>query len=305
MSDQAQITVEAVAPRAGSPWRRALERRSAADLPLGLALVMLLPFVVVTVILVFYPLVELVRVSLEDSGFDAWRSFFENDAYVRGLRITFTMAAVVTVICLICGSALAWMLKTTKRRWLRTLGLLLVIVPLWMGAVTQIYVIALVLAQRGPINQLLVTLGIVDEPLALMFTVGAVIVGMVFQMLPYATLAAYAAFDSVDERLVSVAENLGASKFRAFRTVVLPLASRGLTGAAALVFVISLGFFLTPVVLGSYASPFSATLIAQNIFVYYDVVPAAINGIVLVIGAFATMAIVGILLRLGSRRQAT
>lgn len=297
MSVLGQVRVAPEVRPQGAARRRdaAAAQATVGDIPRSWGVLLLLPFLIATAALVVYPLGELVRASLDPGGLDGWRQYFENPANVRGLRTTFLVAALVTVICMVAGSSLAWMLHTTPRRWLRSLGFALIIMPLWMGAVTAIYSVAILVARHGPINQALTGVGLADRPIDIMFTVGAVIVGMVFQMLPYAALSAYAAFRTVDVELVAVAENLGATRFQAFMGIVVPLALRGLLGTAALVFLISLGFFLTPVILGSATSPFTASLVSQDVFTYFDLTNAAMSALALVVGALAVLALATLL----------
>jgi putative spermidine/putrescine transport system permease protein len=112
---------------------------------------------------------------------------------------------------------------------------------------------------------------------------------MVYQMLPYAVLPAYAAFSSIDLRLVSAAESLGASRVRALASVVVPLAMPGLFATATVVYVICTGFYLTPVILGGMSTPFAATLIHQNVFVFYNLEGAALLAVALILAAVAVV----------------
>jgi ABC-type spermidine/putrescine transport system permease subunit I len=125
----------------------------------------------------------------------------------------------------------------------------------------------------------------IAEPLDLLYTQTAVIIGMVYQLLPYAVLPLYVSFASIDLDLIQAAEGLGASRVRAIASIVTPLATPGILATATIVYVISLGFYLTPVILGGATSPFTATLISQNIFDFFDLAGASVSAILLLLGA--------------------
>jgi ABC-type spermidine/putrescine transport system permease subunit I len=108
----------------------------------------------------------------------------------------------------------------------------------------------LILESNGPLNRFLVALGIVDHPLPLLFAFPGVAIGMVHVLLPYAVLPIYAALSRIDPALLRASDGLGASRATTFRRVLLPLSARGLATAATFTFLLSLGFFVTPALLG-------------------------------------------------------
>ena len=112
---------------------------------------------------------------------------------------------------------------------------------------------------------------------------------MVYQMLPLAVLPMYVAFSSIDTDLIIAAEGLGASRARALLDVVLPLAVPGIFATLVINFVLALGFYLTPVLLGGLTSPFTATLIQQDLFAYSDFADASIGGLMLLAGGIASV----------------
>jgi putative spermidine/putrescine transport system permease protein len=114
---------------------------------------------------------------------------------------------------------------------------------------------------------------------------------MIYQMLPYSVLPLVVAFSSIDLDLVRAAQSLGASRLRAIYSVVVPLGLPGVLATVTLVYVISIGFFLTPVALGGITSPFSASLISQDVFDFFNLPGAAVNSVWLLV---AGMVVVGV-----------
>ena len=241
---------------------------------------------------VIYPFIRLVQTALGDPG--GWSNvgfFFSNTANVFVVQITFRDAAIVTLIDVVAGGLMAWALRSARSRFMRFALLSAVFVPFWMGSVVKIYAFTALLGRAGVINTLLLNLHLIREPLHLLYTQPAVVAGMVYQMLPLAVLPMYVAFSSIDTDLIIAAEGLGASRARAILDVVLPLAVPGIFATLVINFVLALGFYLTPVLLGGLTSPFTATLIQQDLFAYSDFADASIGGLMLLAGGIASVAL--------------
>jgi len=125
-----------------------------------------------------------------------------------------------------------------------------VIASFWISALIRAYAWVAILQPNGLINQALIGLGLIEQPLALVRNELGVIIGMVHYMLPYAVLPIYANMSGIDQRLMAAARALGASRLRSFFWVFLPLSLPGLAGAGILVLIFSLGFYITPAILG-------------------------------------------------------
>jgi len=251
---------------------------------IGLALA--LPYILMLAVMVVYPFVRLTLTAFgPPHGRGNFVHFWDNRANLAVMRITFVDAAYVTVITVGIGTLTAWWLRTTQSRMMRLLILSAIFVPLWMGSVIKLYAFTILLQRLGAINLFLLKMGMIAEPLDLLYTQTAVIIGMVYQLLPYAVLPLYVSFASIDLDLIQAAEGLGASRVRAIASIVTPLATPGILATATIVYVISLGFYLTPVILGGATSPFTATLISQNIFDFFDLAGASVSAILLLLGA--------------------
>jgi len=251
-----------------------------------------LPTIVLIGLFVIFPLIQLlVDASAEGAGLDNYIAVFTENISRRALFTTVLDSAIVAVITVAIGSVLAWTLHVTERRWLRVLVWITVLVPFTMGTIIKNYAILLLLVANGPVNGLLMGLGITDAPISLLYTPFAVIYGISYSLIPYAVLTLYSVFAPVDRNLLASASVLGASRMTALRTVIFPLVRGGIGVTLALVFVLSLGFYITPLLLGGLQSPFVATVINQQIFLLYDFPGAAANAVVVLVIAVIVMGI--------------
>ena len=248
-----------------------------------------LPLLVVLAGLVAYPLARLTIDSLTTgAGLGNYAAVFESSAGRRSLITTFVAAALVSVVAVTFGGLLAWYLRTARSSTVKVVLWLAVLVPFWMGTVVKNYSIVLLLSAEGPLNKLVEALGL--GSVSVLYTSTAVAIGMVYTMVPYAALTLYGVFLTVDESLLNAARGMGASRLYAARTVVLPLALPGIVAAIALVFAISLGFYVTPVLLGGAQTPFLASFISDYIFTFFDYPVASAASVILLVGAVATLA---------------
>lgn len=233
-------------------------------------------------LLVFFvwPLVDLVMLSLED-GVDLYGDYFSSSADVKALTRTLAMSLIVASACVVLGSFLAWQLRTLESRVVRAAVLIAVVFPLWTGIVVRNYALTVIFQKNGVVNDALQWFGVVEEPVRILFTETAVVLGMVYIMLPYAVLTIYATFANLDLDLVRAARTLGAGAWQTWRTVVIPLGMPGILACFALVVVLCLGFYVTPIVLGGADSPFVTSRIATKVFTRFDLASAAVSSVVL------------------------
>ncbi len=170
------------------------------------------------------------------------------------------ISLLTTFICLIIGYPLAFFISTRQSRFLRQFTLFLVILPFWTNFVVRTYAMQTLLAREGVINQLLLTFGLINQPLDLLYTRGAVIAGLVYGYLPFMVLPIYATAERFDFKLVSAAHDLGANDWNAIWRVVIPLTLPGVIAGVILVFIPCLGAFVTPELLGG-----TSTLMIGNL----------------------------------------
>lgn len=173
-----------------------------------------------------------------------------DNPYSRTLVRSLWIATVSTVICLLIGYPLGFFISTRRSSAMRSITLFLVILPFWTNFLVRTYAWRVMLGQEGVINNVLVGLGILEEPVQMLFTQGAVIVGLVYGFLPFMVLPIYAAVERFDFRLVEAAHDLGANDWSAFWRVILPGTLPGVVAGSILVFIPSIGSYITPDLLG-------------------------------------------------------
>lgn len=198
-----------------------------------------------------------------EQGFtlEPYARFFD-PLYLRILARTLWLATLTTVLCAAIGYPVAYAIAGAGR-WKHAL-LLLVVLPFWTSFLVRTYAIMYLLRDTGIMNSALLALGVVDEPLALLYTPGAVLAGLVYGYLPFMVLPLYASLEKLDPALLEAAESLGARPFARFLRVTLPLSLPGLVAGGLLVFIPSLGAFLTPDLLGGARQVMIGNLIQQQ-----------------------------------------
>ncbi|MEZ4860463.1 MAG: ABC transporter permease [Caldilineaceae bacterium] len=155
-----------------------------------------------------------------------------------------------TVICLLVAYPFAYYIARLENVRTRNLLLIFIMIPFWTNFLIRTYAWRVILSNEGPINAFLINIGLIHDPLPMLFTPFAVIVGLVYGYLPFMVLPLYAAIDRVDFSLLEAANDLYASGWQAFRQVLLPLSMPGVIAGSILVFIPSLGAFVTPDLLG-------------------------------------------------------
>jgi spermidine/putrescine transport system permease protein len=183
--------------------------------------------------------------------------------YIGILLRSVAVAAVSTLVCLVLGFPLAWFIAQAGRR--KNLFLALVMLPFWTSFLVRTYAWMFLLRDTGLINSVLMGLGLIGEPLPLLYNYGAVILGLVYSYLPFMVLPVYATLERLDPSLIEAAADLGARPWQSLWRVVAPLAAPGIRAGVILVFIPCLGAYLTPDLLGGGKTILAGTLI-QNQF---------------------------------------
>lgn len=212
----------------------------------------------VYLLLLVAPLVLLARTSLLPPGPSAplegplslasYTALF--DSYFGAILLrTLRIALTTTLVCLVLGYPIALSVSRSRGGW-RTLQLLLLVSPLFVSVVVRAYGWILLLGNRGVVNSMLMSWGVIDEPLRLIHTEGAVVVALVEALLPFMALSIVAVLDRLSPDLEDAARGLGASQWHTFVHVTLPLSLPGALSGAVLVFMVSLGSYATPALVG-------------------------------------------------------
>jgi ABC-type spermidine/putrescine transport system permease subunit I len=197
-------------------------------------------------------------------GFQHFLHVFRNPVYLRVLGVTVQISLTVTLACVLLGYPIAYLLTVVKDRT-RNLLMILVLIPFWTSLLVRNYAWMVLLGRQGVINNFLIALGLIEDPLRLLHTRFAVNIGMVQMMMPFMILSMFSVMKSIDRRLVSAALSLGASPARSFLRVFLPLSLPGVGAGSLLVFIYSLGFFITPALLGGRKDAMISMLIDEQV----------------------------------------
>ncbi|MCP8968469.1 ABC transporter permease [Ectobacillus ponti] len=184
--------------------------------------------------------------------------------YVKVLWQTMKIALLTTVLCLLIGYPFAYMITLAEKRR-QSLLLLLVSLPFWINFLVRSYAWIVILRSQGLVNTILLKLGLIEVPLQLLYNEGAVLLGMVYALLPFMILPVYASLEQLDKRKLEAASDLGATPFQAFWHVTLPLTRPGIASGSILVFVSSIGMFVVSDVMGGAKVPLIGNVI-QNQF---------------------------------------
>ena len=265
------------------------------------AAALLAPAVLIAVFAFLVPLARLVGLSFSAPAgpLAAYAQLLGDDIYARVFGNTFVIAIAVTVVALVIAFPVAFALTRLSRTW-RAVVFACVLLPLWISVLVRTFSWMLLLERNGPINRLVVASGLADQPLALLFNHTAVLIGMVHVLLPYAVLPIYAALVRIDPALLRASEGLGASGLTTFLRVLLPLSLSGVATAATFTFLLALGFFVTPALLGGASSLTLSMLIDGFVSDRLDWPLAAAASVVLLTAALAVVAIAGRFISIGA-----
>jgi putative spermidine/putrescine transport system permease protein len=197
-------------------------------------------------------------------GLQNFSDLLATGTYARVLFNTFLVAATVTLVSLIVGYPLAWLLVMLPSRWQQLLFAIL-LMSMWTSLLARTYAWLVLLQKTGVINRILMSLDLIDAPLPLVNNLTGVVIGMTYIMLPFVVLPLRATLATIDPALMHAGAVCGASPWRLFRSVLLPLSLPGIGAAGLMVFVMSLGYYVTPALLGGTGNMMLAELIAQTV----------------------------------------
>jgi len=229
----------------------------------GPVLVGLLPLLFLG-FLFLLPVARLLILSVEWGTLVRFQKVLFGELYVRVFYDTFKIAITVTLLSLLLAYPVAYVLSTASPQW-ALIGFVFLMLPFWTSILVRTYAWMILLGRNGVLNQILMGLGLVSEPVHLLYNVPGVLIGMVHVLLPYMVFPIYSAMLRVDRDLLLAAEGLGASSLSVFWRVFLPLTLPGVIAGTALVFILSLGFYITPALLGGGRVIMIAVLIEQQV----------------------------------------
>ena len=237
----------------------------------------------------------------QEPGFTVanWQKFFEERIFMMPFLRTLVFALVVTISTLLLTYPVAYFLAKHVKRKNQMIFLLLLLIPFWVGEIVRTYAIMILLGNNGAINLVLKSIGLIERPIPFMYTTFSMSVGIVYLTALYMLLPLYSALEKIPDSFREAAADLGAGPWTRFWRVTLPLSKEGITSGCTLVFLISTGFYATPVLLGGPSTTVFAETIAGFFHVAGDQWPvgAAFASIMLI----TTLALTGLFLKVMGR----
>ncbi|QGX97087.1 ABC transporter permease [Roseovarius faecimaris] len=258
------------------------------------ALILVLIILVLPVGWLFY--VSFVGANGEFS-LENYERMIKRKSYIRIFMTTFQVSLLTTALCILIGYPLAYFLSQLPRR-LANLCLITVLLPFWTSLLVRTYSWLVLLQKRGLVNEWAIGMGLWDEPIKIVHNMTGTLIGMVHIMLPFLILPVYGAMRAINQDYMKAAANLGASPRRAFWNVFFPLSTPGLFAGSLMVFILCLGFFVTPAVLGGGKVIMVSMKIVSNIELFVNWGAASALGVVLLVATMVILWVASKFLRL-------
>lgn len=223
-----------------------------------------LPALVLLVLFFVIPVLILLSRSVTEPvfGFGNYAALLGSSTYLKIFFNTFVVSALVTVVSLVIGFPVAWALAIMPAR-LASIVFAILLLSMWTNLLARTYAWMVLLQRTGVVNKTLMGLGIIDQPLPLVNNLTGVTIGMTYIMLPFIIIPLYGVIRKIDPAILQAAALCGATRLQALIRILIPLAAPGMISGALMVFVMSLGYFVTPALLGGTANMMLAELIAQ------------------------------------------
>ncbi|MER8403346.1 ABC transporter permease [Mesorhizobium sp. M0185] len=226
----------------------------------------LLPALILIMLFFVVPVLALLlrSVTEPEPGLQNYAALLGDGTYARVFFNTFLVAALVTIVTVLVAFPVAWMLAIMPSG-LASIIFGIIILSMWTNLLTRTYAWMVLLQRTGVINRTLMTIGVIDQPLPLINNLTGVTIGMVYIMLPFMILPLVGTLRAIDPMTLRAASLCGASPFQAFRRILVPLSLPGVAAGGLMVFVMSLGYFVTPALLGGTSNMMLAEMIAQMV----------------------------------------
>ena len=245
-----------------------------------------LPYFIMVIALIAIPVGWLFYLSFigrdETLSLENYERMWKSKAYIKIFITTFKISILTTIICAAIGYPLSYFMSQLSRKW-ANICMIAVLIPFWTSLLVRTYAWLVLLQKKGLINNILIESGLITEPLKFVHNTTGTLIGMVHIMLPFLILPLYANMRSIDKDCMKAASSLGATPTRAFWTVFLPLTLPGLLAGLLIVFVLCLGFYVTPAILGGGKVIMAAMKISTNIEMYFNWGAASALGVVLLV----------------------
>lgn len=259
------------------------------------------PFLLLLLVLYLGPILNILWLSLTDPspGLGNYHKLVTSDSLVRIIWTTMRICFVTTVFSVLIGYCIAYaMVHTHEQR--RSLMLALLLISFWISVLVRTFSWLMLLGNNGLVNASLEAMNVISEPIAFVRNELGVLIGMVHYMVPYAVLPLLANMQGLDPRLVQASRNLGASGTQTFLRVYMPLTRPGLVAASLLVFILSLGFYVTPAILGGGKVLMVAEYISVQLLITLQWGTAAMLAALMLFGVMALLYIMSRFMKLST-----
>ena len=277
---------------------RVAERRQSL-----MTLALTLPAIIAVFLVIVIPVGWLFSLSFLDSDGQLslinYEKMITYKSYLRVFKTTFNVSFLTTFLCIVIGYPLAYFLSQMPRKYVG-LFMLTVLLPFWTSLLVRTYAWLVMLQRNGLINNFAIDLGIWDAPVKLAHNLNGTLIGMVHIMLPFLVLPLYAAMRRIDRHALQAAANLGATPVQAFWQIFVPLSLPGVVAGSLIVFVLCLGFYVTPAVLGGGKVILVSMQITAILEDQFNWGAASALGVVLLVSTFAVLLVASRFLKLDS-----
>ena len=277
---------------------RVAERRQSL-----MVLALTLPAIIAVCLVIVIPVGWLFSLSFLDSNGDLslvnYEKMIAYKSYLRVFKTTFNVSFLTTFLCIVIGYPLAYFLSQIPRKYVG-LFMLTVLLPFCTSLLVRTYAWLVMLQRNGLINNFAIDLGIWEAPVKLAHNLNGTLIGMVHIMLPFLVLPLYAAMRRIDRHALQAAANLGATPVQAFWQIFVPLSLPGVVAGSLIVFVLCLGFYVTPAVLGGGKVILVSMQITAILEDQFNWGAASALGVVLLVSTFAVLLLASRFLKLDS-----
>ncbi|MDX3696319.1 ABC transporter permease [Streptomyces europaeiscabiei] len=264
-----------------------------------------LPVVIYLLVLFIYPIFTTLLLSLKNTDGSLtlhWYADALTGINLSVLITTLRISAETALFSLVFGFVLANAISRLKPLW-AALAMLVVVVPHFISALVRTYGWIIMLGDKGLVNETLGAMSAPGAPYQLLYNELGVVIGTTSMMLPYTVLLLYGVMKGVDRRLLAAASSMGAGRVTIFRRIYLPLVAPGLASAGLLSFILSLGYYITPALMGGPNQTMIATLINQQVTKENQWNGAAAQGVILLLLTFTGLLLVKLVSSLGTSRK--
>ncbi len=214
---------------------------------------LILPPALFFLVFLLVPLAQILMISFTNASgavsVESFVKFFSSDVYLKVIATTFRISLIVTVACLLLGYPVAYAMTVSSKR-VSCLIMIAVMIPFWTSLLVRTYAWMILLQTNGVVNNILRGLGLIQRPLELLHNEIGITIGMTHILLPYMILSLYPVMKGIDRNLMLVSRTLGAGKIYTFFRIFVPLSMPGVSCGTILVFVSSIGYYITPSLLG-------------------------------------------------------